>query len=238
MGVPGESKQFQAGSQLPKLNDNGLTVFSMRYCPYAERVRLLLNYKNVPYEVVNIDLKSKPDWYLKLNPLGKVPAIQEPGLKPLYESLVLAEYLDEKYPGSKQIVPKDAYEKAHQKVLIEVIGGKITGAFYAGILKQDYEALPKALEEIEQLLTTKYFAGDKLGYVDLMVWPWFERLPALAEVTKGKFDFSAAKYPKVHAWSQALLSDPAVKATTYPKEWFAGFIQSHLDGKTNGDFGL
>jgi len=237
MGVPGESKQHQAGSQLPKLNEKGLTVFSMRFCPYAERVRLLLNYKQVPYEVVNIDLKSKPEWFLKLNPLGKVPAIKEPGLEPLYESLVLAEYLDEKYPGSKQIVPKDAYEKARQKVLIEVIGGKITSAFYAGLLRQDYDSLPKALEELEQHLTTKYFAGDSLGYVDLMVWPWFERLPAIAEVS-GKLDWSAQKYPKLFAWTQAVLSDPAVKATTYPKEFFAGFIKSHVDGKTNGDFGL
>jgi glutathione S-transferase len=78
------------------------------------------------YDVVNIDLKSKPEWFLERNPLGKVPAIEEAGKKPLFESLIVAEYLDEKYPGAKQIVPKDAYEKARQKVLIEVISQKVT----------------------------------------------------------------------------------------------------------------
>ncbi|OQV25545.1 putative Pyrimidodiazepine synthase [Hypsibius exemplaris] len=234
MGVPGESKQFKAGSTLPKLNDKGLTVFSMRFCPYAERVRLLLNVKHVPYEVVNIDLKSKPEWFLERNPLGKVPAIEEPGKKPLFESLVLAEYLDEQYPGSRQVVPKDAYEKARQKVLIEVLAQKVTVPFYGAFLRNEYDALSAALDDVEkQFLGSKFFAGDNQGYVDLMVWPWFERLPALASLSEGAFDFSSARYPKLVAWSEALLSDPDIKATTYSKELFAQFIKGR-----DGDAGL
>jgi len=238
MGIPGESKQFKEGSEQPKLSDKGLTVFSMRFCPYAERVRLLLNVKEIPYEVVNIDLKSKPEWFLKLNPLGKVPAILEPGLEPLYESLILTEYLDEKYPGTKQIAPKDAYEKARQKVLIEVVMQKILPAYYAVVQRSEGDVLEKSLADIEHNLTSKFFAGEKLGYVDLMVWPWFERLPALAAARDNVFEFSGKKYPKLFAWTQAMLEDPAVKATTYSKELFVQFLKTVIAGAMTGDVGL
>lgn len=75
--------------------------------------------------MINIDLKSKPEWFLARNPLGKVPTIEEPGKEPLFESLIVAEYLDEQYPGTRQVLPKDAYEKARQKVLIEVLAQKV-----------------------------------------------------------------------------------------------------------------
>ena len=77
------------------------------------------------YDVVNINLKSKPEWFLERNPLGKVPTIEEPGKKPLFESLIVAEYLDEQYPGTRKVLPTDAYEKARQKVLIEVLSQKV-----------------------------------------------------------------------------------------------------------------
>ena len=71
-----------------------------------------------------------------------------------------------------------------------------------------------------------------------MVWPWFERLPALSAARDGSFDFSASRYPKLHAWSEAMLSDPDVKATSYPTDLFTQFIKSAAAGTTNGDVGL
>ncbi len=84
------------------------------------------------YDVINIDLKNKPEWFLLRNPLGKVPAIEIPGKQPLFESLICAEYLDEAYPGDKTISSSDPYEKARQKVLIEVISQKVRLASIAG----------------------------------------------------------------------------------------------------------
>lgn len=43
----------------------------MLYCPYAERARLVLKLKNVPHDIVNVDLKNKPEWLFQLNPEGK-----------------------------------------------------------------------------------------------------------------------------------------------------------------------
>lgn len=42
----------------------------MRFCPYAQRTILALNAKNVDYEVVNVDLVNKPEWFPRKSPLG------------------------------------------------------------------------------------------------------------------------------------------------------------------------
>lgn len=56
---------------MPAKEKDILRVYSMRLCPYAERARIILLAKKLPHEIVNIDLKKKPDWYLKINPQGK-----------------------------------------------------------------------------------------------------------------------------------------------------------------------
>ncbi|XP_055335799.1 glutathione S-transferase omega-1-like [Paramacrobiotus metropolitanus] len=234
----GESKCFSAGSQQPNLDEKRLTAFSMRLCPYAERVRLILNKKNIPHDIVNIDLKSKPDWFLQHNPLAKVPAIKEPGKPALFESLICAEYLDEKYPEAR-ILPTDPFERAQQKVLIEIIAQKVIQPFYA-VLKggpESKETLYNGLADVEKMVKGKFFAGDKMGFVDLMVWPWFERLPALSDMKE--LDITKERYPKVAAWAQAMLSDPVAQEITYPKETFQEFLKGLMNnGNVNCDVGL
>lgn len=65
----------------------------MRFCPYAQRVHLVLEAKGIPYHTININLTEKPDWLFEANPLGKVPALElvnEPGNPFLAESLIIA----------------------------------------------------------------------------------------------------------------------------------------------------
>lgn len=51
-------------------------------------------------------MTHKPDWLLEKSPLGKVPCIELEGGEILYESLVIAEYLDDTYPQNK-LYPND-----------------------------------------------------------------------------------------------------------------------------------
>lgn len=78
-----------------------LRVYAMRFCPFSERVQLLLAAKQIPHHTIYIDLIDKPEWYKEYSPLGKVPALQltkEKDQPALVESLIIASYLDEKYP--------------------------------------------------------------------------------------------------------------------------------------------
>ena len=53
-----------------------------------QRTRLVLAAKGIEYECININLREKPEWFLELNPLGKVPTIEHPDGKVIYESAI------------------------------------------------------------------------------------------------------------------------------------------------------
>jgi glutathione S-transferase len=119
------------GSPRPKFPEDGkLRLYSMRFCPWAQRVHLVLDAKNIPYHTVFINLDDKPEWFQQVSSSLKVPALEIPGItgESLTESMVIAEYLDEKYPQN-QLHSKDVLQKARDRVLIEKIGA-ITSAYY------------------------------------------------------------------------------------------------------------
>jgi glutathione S-transferase len=86
----------------------------------SDRVKIALHEKGLPYERVTLNLAKKdqkrPE-FLKLNPYGKVPVIDEDG-KVLFESCIINEYLDEKYPNPP-LTPKDPYLRGRGRVLID-----------------------------------------------------------------------------------------------------------------------
>lgn len=80
------------------------------------------------YDVVYINLTQKPEWFLEKNPIGKVPCIELEGGEILYESLIIAEYLDEAYPQNK-LCPYSPFAKAKDKLLIERFNGVINNMY-------------------------------------------------------------------------------------------------------------
>jgi glutathione S-transferase len=86
-----------------------LTLISHKLCPYVQRAVIALNEKGVPFERVDIDLADKPDWFLKLSPLGKVPVLvvrSDEGEVALFESNVICEYIEDTQGGAK-LHPQD-----------------------------------------------------------------------------------------------------------------------------------
>lgn len=182
------------GDSYPTLTaSNALHLLSMRFCPYAQRIHLVLDVKAIPYDTININLKDKPNWLTKYSPLGKVPALgltNEPNTPYLYESLMVADYLDEKYP-QPALYPLDPLAKAEDRLLIArfepVIGPYFRIALNA---RSNDEALQKLLENLsvfETELTKRgstFFGGANVGMVDLMIWPWCERITALKDIVE------------------------------------------------------
>lgn len=197
------------GSSQPSLpNDGKLRLYSMRFCPYAHRVHLVLNAKNIPYHAVYINLTEKPEWYPKLNPNGKVPAlnlVNEPNHPFLIESLTITEYLDEKYPDVK-LYPTDPLAKAEMKLWIERFS-PIPGTFYRLVYNQNSDeendsllsTLYTELAAFETELSarkTDYFAGPTPGIFDYAVWPWFERFGVLSSIVGDKYNFDQ-QFPRL-----------------------------------------
>src|SRR5262245_57375095 len=71
-----------------------LKLISHKLCPYVQRAVIALTEKGVPFERIDIDLANKPDWFLKISPLGKTPVLQV-GDRAIFESAVILEYLED-----------------------------------------------------------------------------------------------------------------------------------------------
>ena len=71
-----------------------LKLISHKLCPYVQRAVIALTEKGVEFERVDIDLANKPDWFVKISPLGKTPVLLV-GDVPIFESAVILEYLEE-----------------------------------------------------------------------------------------------------------------------------------------------
>lgn len=214
-------KAYTTGSPFPPLAPGKLRLYSMRFCPFAQRARLALAHKEIPYETVNINLMQKPEWLLERNPGGQVPVLEQDD-KIVYESLIVADYIDGAYPGNK-LAQQDPYKKARDAMLIEYYGNKFVSNFYKVVFSQgkDEEAVKAvntALQRLEDELTqrgTKFFGGNQVAFVDYMLWPWLERLEVMTRVNS-EVTVSATCYPRVHAWIQIMLTLPAVKKCLQP----------------------
>lgn len=216
---------FSSGSQKPARKGDCLRLYSMRFCPFAERARLVLAAKGIEYECVNINLKDKPEWFYELNPLGKVPVIEMPDGKVIYESAICCEFLEDMFPEKAPLFPKDSFSKHKQRLLVEVLGNKIIPAFY----KARGTGGPEAQQELDRYLTEfekeladkKFIGGDNPSMADYLMWPWIERLEMLANLSK---------FPVLLAWCAAMSDVPAVQECSYPVEWHKKFIEMHKAG--------
>ncbi|KAL0970121.1 hypothetical protein UPYG_G00237450 [Umbra pygmaea] len=234
-------KSFAKGSAAPgPLAKGQIRIYSMRFCPFAQRTRILLNAKGIKHEIVNINLKDKPDWYLQKNPLGLVPTLETPSGEVVYESLITSEYLDEVY-GDIKLIPADPFKKAQQKMLLEDYS-KMIPLFYKiptakkngeDILVMEEELKNKFVKLNKELVNkkTKFFGGDAITMIDYMIWPWFERLDMYG--VKHCLDSS----PDLKDWAERMSQDPAVRATMHPIESHKAFWNSYFDGKPDYDYG-
>jgi glutathione S-transferase len=97
-----------------------IKLYDSQTSPNCHRVKVVLEEKRLPYELMPVDLRGgeqkKPD-FLRLNPYGKVPVIID-GETVLYESCIINEYLEEHYPD-RPLMPKDHAERARIRILID-----------------------------------------------------------------------------------------------------------------------
>lgn len=221
----------QGSAQPTAPNDNQLVLYSMRFCPFAHRTHLVLNIKNIPYHVFYINLSEKPEWYSKVNPNGKVPAlhlVNEKNQPFLIESMTICEYLDEKYPDIK-LYPTDPLEKAETKLWIDRFSS-ITGTYYRLIYEKNSEEVKEKLlndlftglnpyEEELKKRGTQFFGGDKPSIFDYGIWPWFERFGVLPAVVGDKFKFGDTNYPNLVKLSSSLLIDFYKIFYRYQAKW-------------------
>lgn len=231
-------KHLKTGDSLPAYNGK-LRVFAMRFCPYAERTVLVLNAKNIQYDLVFINLDHKPEWIFNYSPKGTVPALEYEEGKAIFDSTIINVYLDEKYP-EVPLQSSDPLRRAQDKMLVENFGGAQSAYYVAafnpqGIQPSHLENYKKGLELLQKELEsrgTKFLNGDQPGLVDYTIWPFLERFEALPLVGKQEFAIDA-KLAALVTYIEAMKNTPAIKSYYLSADTHAKFMESHNKGDAN-----
>ncbi|CAH9080767.1 unnamed protein product [Cuscuta europaea] len=201
-----------------------LKVHGILLSPALLKVIACLEEKELDYELVSINFSAgehKKQPFLRLNPFGQVPAIEDGDLI-LFESRAITQYISHTYiDRGSHIVPLDHKEKAIMSVWIEVEAHQFDVAAcelhyeliirpMLGMVINDVavaphkETLTKVLDIYEERLkVSQYLAGDSFTLADLYHTPLVHSLMG----TKVKILFKAR--PHVAAWVSNLLSRPA-----------------------------
>jgi glutathione S-transferase len=160
------------------------TLYDAARCPYCARVRIALAEKRVEHEVVEIDLDDRPDWLYEKNPLGKVPVFEDGGLV-LPESLVILEYLDERYP-EPALLPAEPRERAVARLAAARFDNALGSAYYA--LRRNEDGARERLEDCLGALEQRTAGWTQpFGFVDVAYVPWLVRARDLLDVDLAPF---------------------------------------------------
>uniref|UniRef100_J3N4A2 glutathione transferase n=1 Tax=Oryza brachyantha TaxID=4533 RepID=J3N4A2_ORYBR len=200
-----------------------LKLLGMWASPFALRVRIALSLKGLSYEYVEEDLKSKSELLLSSNPVHKlVPVLIHDG-KPVCESRIIVEYIDEAFSGDgESLLPADPHDRAVARFWASYIDEKMFTAwmpiFAAKTEEEKAEATNRTFEVAETLERAlrecsrgkPFFGGDAVGYLDVVLGGFAAWVYAIEELF-GLKQFDAARTPLLVAWLQRFVELDAVK---------------------------
>jgi glutathione S-transferase len=179
-------------------------LYDAARCPYCARVRIVLAEKGLAYDPVEIDLSDRPAWIYTKNPSGRVPVLEEEGGFILPESLVIMEYLEERFP-EPALWPADPAERALGRLWLDRFDVRLGDDYYA--LRRGRESqLDARLAELDAGLEAQPFlSGREYGLADIGYVPWILR-------AQSNLSVDLEPYESLAAWVERLIERPAVAA--------------------------
>mgnify|MGYP001168653216 FL=1 len=195
---------------------------SFKTCPWVQRAAIVLREKQVPYDITYIDRDKRPDWFLAISPHSKVPVLRIDEKHALFESNAIAEYLEE--TTMPRLHPEDPLVRARNRAWTDYVptfASAISDTSYADS-EEEFSAKAAKIAgpfgKLEEALSRRgntgpYFNGTKFSLVDAAYAPFLQRYTFMDRLRPlGIIE----KFPRLAAWRDALMSAPAVKASTVP----------------------
>ncbi|CAL9016753.1 unnamed protein product [Prunus brigantina] len=198
--------------------------------PFGMRLRVALAEKGIQYEYKEEDLSNKSALLLQSNPVHKkIPVLIHNG-KPVSESLVALEYIDEVWKDKTPLLPSDPYLRAQDRFWADFVDKKVyeIGKVLRSTKGEEQEAAKKEFLECIGLLEEKlgdkpYFGGETLGFVDVALIPFYSWFYVYEKF--GNFSIEAEQ-PKFYAWAKRCMQKESVsKSLADQKAIYDLFLQ-------------
>ncbi|KAB5537582.1 hypothetical protein DKX38_015115 [Salix brachista] len=190
--------------------------------PFVMRPRIALNIKSVEYEFLEEILGSKSQLLLESNPVHKKIPVLIHGGKPICESLVIVEYIDEVWSPGPAILPSDPHDRALARFWAAYLDEKWFPAMRNIVTAKDEEARKALMDQVGEGLVLLegafskcskgkgFFGGDQIGYLDIAFGSFLGWLRALEKMNGVKL-MDETKTPGLLKWADSFSSHPAVK---------------------------
>lgn len=180
---------------------------------HCHRVELMLAFLGLPYETIDLDMENgahKAPEYLKISPLGQVPAIDDNGFT-LSDSNAIITYLNKKYNDGYQWYPEEPEKAAEVQRWLSVAAGEIAyGPCAVRLVKLfgmdlDYNLAKQKTVSlfavVEPLLKTQNFlAGSEITLADVAGYSYISHVP--------EGGVSLESYPAIRAWLARIEAHP------------------------------
>nr|ABR16711.1 unknown [Picea sitchensis] len=217
------------------MEEEQVKVLNLWASTFGMRVLIGLEEKGVKYEYQEENLSSKSELLLQMNPVHKkIPALIHNG-KPVCESLIILEYIDEAWASSNPFMPSNAYDRARARFWADFVDKKVYDNGAALIMKCKGEAQEEAKRNMLEYLgllegaldelsggIKPYFGGEQFGFMDIVFIPfasWF-----LAWETMGDWKIPLdTQFPRLYEWVNVCLERESVKKILPHPEMVAEF---------------
>lgn len=213
-----------------------LQLYTFELCPFAHRVRLALAEKGATAEQIEVDLKNKPASFARMSPDGRVPLLLHSEVR-LWESAVINEYLDEVFPDPP-LMPISLTDRALARIWIKFADDRLYAATHRLIFTREKETRQKLIAEMldnvwflenEVMVRRRgrgpYLFGDQLTLADIALYPWFEQVSALEQLSEFKLPPGCFGLSE---WRHAVSGRKTVQHCARPTSWYVERYRSYL----------
>lgn len=180
---------------------------------HCHRAQLMMSFLGMAYEAIDLDMANgahKAPAYLKISPLGQVPAIDDNGVT-MSDSNGIITYLAAKYGDDADWTGRDPQERADIQRWLSIAAGEIASGpaaarlvtvFGAGLDHDSAKAKAHALFKVmDAALADKTFlVGERLTVADVAGYSYVAHAP--------EGGVSLETYPNIRAWLARIEAQP------------------------------
>ncbi|XP_060214483.1 glutathione S-transferase U17-like [Lycium barbarum] len=189
---------------------------------FVNRVEIALKIKSIESEFIQENLLNKSELLLKSNPVYKKIPVLFHDEKPICESLVILQYIDEVWTNGPSILPSDPYDRAISRFWAAYIDQKwfpLVTELRNAVGKEAKEAVLDKIYEGDLLLEEafikiskgkSFFGGDNIGYLDIVLGSLLGWVKAQEIMDEVKI-LDETKIPNLAKWDERFCSNEVVK---------------------------